>query len=116
MSLVRPPVSSSPSSYSSSSFPFSLLGLQNIRGFPFFLRDCWLKLSMCPEGPTTSHLERGFLAFLPIHPSTETLHKFQVPTVRFTQKPPYLKSSKVTPLFLTVTKLFFSIMLFNIKH
>jgi hypothetical protein len=35
------------------------------RGFTIFFRvpDCWLVVSMHPEGPATGHLDTGFLGF-----------------------------------------------------
>jgi hypothetical protein len=56
----------------------------------FRLPDCWLVVSMHPEGPATDHLTQVFLVFLCLKANAEMVPKFQVATASLSCNSPFV--------------------------
>jgi hypothetical protein len=63
----------------------------------FCLPDCWLVVSMHPEGPATGHLDTGFLGFPLSSTKSWNGSQFQVATACFSCSPPNFKLIKIAP-------------------
>jgi hypothetical protein len=59
-------------------------------GFAYLMPDCWLEVSLHPDGPATGQLNQGFPWFSSVldQINTELVHKFPRCTACFTCSPP----------------------------